>query len=358
MPSTSTKKRRLSSGFGVRSSACPIRATSCSASVTARRAAAGRRGRTRARLPASFARFSCSRSARCSRRASTSSTRSRSTTTAPSASSTTTSPWRIVAPPTSTGSPIAPRTVLLRAGHAHEARPDRKAELAELLDVAHGARRRGSRRRRDAFACVASSSPIERHRRRLGHRQHEHLAGLRLGDGRMDHEVVVLAAANGPRGPGGPGARHDLDQVDVDHRRASGRLVDGRASRAAPARRRRRSQRAHDLRRHALERLGVADRRVARRAAGVVAALLGALRVVVTRYACAFISAIAAFFCSITGVMSTNVVGTKLQSSGWCGSKSSSSGGCTVSKALGDPGARRPAPGRARPRRTRPRGRG
>ncbi len=35
--------------------------------------------------------------------------------------------------------------------------------------------------------------------------------------------------------------------------------------------------------------------------------------------------------------MSTNVVGTKLQSSGWCGSKSSSSGGCTVSKALGTP---------------------
>ena len=55
------------------------------------------------------------------------------------------------------------------------------------------------------------------------------------------------------------------------------------------------------------------------------------------RYACAFISAIAALFCSITGVMSTNVVGAKLQSSGWCGSKRRSSGGSTVSNALGTP---------------------
>ena len=35
--------------------------------------------------------------------------------------------------------------------------------------------------------------------------------------------------------------------------------------------------------------------------------------------------------------MSTNVVGVKLQSSGWCGSNSRSSGGLTVSKALGTP---------------------
>ena len=60
----------------------------------------------------------------------------------------------------------------------------------------------------------------------------------------------------------------------------------------------------------------------------MVAALLGALRRSTSaRYACAFISAIAARFCSITGVMSTNVVGVKLQSSGWCGSKRRSSGG-------------------------------
>ena len=45
----------------------------------------------------------------------------------------------------------------------------------------------------------------------------------------------------------------------------------------------------------------------------------------------------AAFFCSMTGVMSTKVVGTKLHSSGWCGSKRSSSGGSTVSNALGTP---------------------
>ena len=60
----------------------------------------------------------------------------------------------------------------------------------------------------------------------------------------------------------------------------------------------------------------------------MVAALLGALRRSRScRCACAFISAIAARFCSITGVMSTNDVGVKLQSSGWCGSKRRSSGG-------------------------------
>ena len=51
MPSTSTKKRRLSSGFGVRSSACAMRATSCIGSVIARPAPAGRRGRRTARPP-------------------------------------------------------------------------------------------------------------------------------------------------------------------------------------------------------------------------------------------------------------------------------------------------------------------
>ena len=45
----------------------------------------------------------------------------------------------------------------------------------------------------------------------------------------------------------------------------------------------------------------------------------------------------AACLASITGVMSTNVVGVKLQSSGWWGSNSSNSGGSTTSNALGTP---------------------
>ena len=50
------------------------------------------------------------------------------------------------------------RHALLRPGHAHVARPDRKPELAELLEVAH---RRIHEQRGDAatFACVARSSP-------------------------------------------------------------------------------------------------------------------------------------------------------------------------------------------------------
>src|SRR5262249_40957391 len=60
----------------------------------------------------SFARFSTSRAARSRAAASTSSTRSSSTTTAPSASRTTRSPWRMVAPPNPTGSPIDPGTFL------------------------------------------------------------------------------------------------------------------------------------------------------------------------------------------------------------------------------------------------------
>ena len=117
---------------------------------------------------------------------------------------------------------------LLRAGDAHEARPDRQAHLAQLLDVADGCvdEDRGHttplRLRREQLAD-------ERHGRRLGHRQHEHLAGLRFRHGRVHHEVVVLAAANGPRGPGCTRAREDLDQREVDHRRAPGRLVNRRA---------------------------------------------------------------------------------------------------------------------------------
>ena len=43
---------------------------------------------------------------------------------------------------------------------------------------------------------------------------------------------------------------------------------------------------------------------------------------------------IAARFCSITEVMSTNVVGVKLHSSGWWGSNRNSAGGRIVANAL------------------------
>ena len=101
----------------------------------------------RARL-AACARFTRSCSARSRDAASTSSMRSRSTTTAPSASSTTASPGRIVAPPTSTGSSSAPTSVFVGALHADPARPDRHAELAQLLDVAHRGVHEQRRRRR------------------------------------------------------------------------------------------------------------------------------------------------------------------------------------------------------------------
>ena len=55
------------------------------------------------------------------------------------------------------------------------------------------------------------------------------------------------------------------------------------------------------------------------------------------RYPCAPIASIAASFLLHTGVMSRNVVGTKPQSSGWCGSKISSSGGAIVLNALATP---------------------
>ena len=117
---------------------------------------------------------------------------------------------------------------LLRTGHTHEARPDRQSDVAQLLDVAHGCVHED---RSDAASLRLRRQQLadERHRRRLGHRQHEHLAGLRLSDGRMHHEVVVLAAPNGPRRPGDTRARQNLDQRHVDHGRASGRLVDRRA---------------------------------------------------------------------------------------------------------------------------------
>ena len=77
-------------------------------------------------------------------------------------------------PPTSTGSPIAPGFVSSRPD-PDPARPDR-----------------------------------------LGHRQHDHVAGLDAVHDGVNHQVVVLPAAHGSRGPGGARAGHDLDECLVD----------------------------------------------------------------------------------------------------------------------------------------------
>ena len=138
MPSTSTKKRRLSSGFGVRSSACAILATSCSGSVIARRARAGRRGHRRARLP---------RASRASRARARHARVPLASTSVDALPLDDDGPVRVehddVALPDRRASDLnglADRAgnALLRAGDAHVARPDRQAHLAQLLDVAHG----------------------------------------------------------------------------------------------------------------------------------------------------------------------------------------------------------------------------
>ena len=56
--------------------------------------------------------------------------------------------------------------------------------------------------------------------------------------------------------------------------------------------------------------------------------------------------------------MSTNVVGVKLHSSGWCGSNRNSAGGVTVANALGDAGAGGERAGAVDGARRRPGGRG
>ena len=164
------------------------------------------------------------RHARAPRRAPPS-TRSRSTTTAPSASSTTTSPWRIVAPPTSTGSPIAPGRSSPHRGRGRSApRSAGRARAARRRRAPP--RRRAARATPRPFACVASSSPTSATGAGSGIVSTSTSPGSRLRDGRVHHEVVALAAVNGARRAGGAGARHDLDQRHVDDRRPSGRLVD------------------------------------------------------------------------------------------------------------------------------------
>jgi hypothetical protein len=69
-------------------------------------------------------------------------------------------------------------------------------------------------------------------RRRLGHREHEHLAGLQRRHGGVDHQVVALRADDGPRWPGDAAPGDDLDEVGVDVADAPAALVDGRAAQA------------------------------------------------------------------------------------------------------------------------------
>jgi hypothetical protein len=68
----------------------------------------------------------------------------------------------------------------------------------------------------------------ERYRPGLGHRQYEHLAGLRLRDGGVHHEIVVLAAADGSRRTSRARAWKHLNEIDAYDRGSRGRLVDRR----------------------------------------------------------------------------------------------------------------------------------
>ena len=70
--------------------------------------------------------------------------------------------------------------------------------------------------------------PDERDRPRLGHREDEHLARLEPSHRRMDHEVVVLPAADGPRRTRRTRAGNDLDEIGLDASAPPARLVDGR----------------------------------------------------------------------------------------------------------------------------------
>ena len=121
------------------------------------------------------------------------------------------------------------------------------------------------------FACVASSSPTSATGLGSGIVTTSTSPGSASATRRVDHQVVVLAAAHGSRRAGRTRARHDLDQRHVDHLSAPGGLVHRRGAQPSELGVAGPSQRAHHLRRHALERLGVPDRSVPRGASCVVA---------------------------------------------------------------------------------------
>ena len=122
-----------------------------------------------------------------------------------------------------------------RALRAHEPRPDRQAELRELVEIAHGAvdqHRRNTAHLRLGREQLAD----ERDRRGLAARQHEHVARTRVSDHCVHHRVVAGRAARGASRPGDTRARHDLRQVEVDDPNAPRRFMDrGDAERANAA---------------------------------------------------------------------------------------------------------------------------
>ena len=123
-------------------------------------------------------------------------------------------------------------------------------------------------RRRADLGLRGEQVADQRHRPRLGHRQHEHLARLESRHRGVDHQVVVLAAADRPRRAGGARARHDLERGRRRRNRAA-----HRPRTPSPSPSRASSSYAevivrHHLWDHALERLGLPDRRVRPRRAG------------------------------------------------------------------------------------------
>ena len=105
-----------------------------------------------------------------------------------------------------------PHLAFRRPLRAHEPRPDRQADLSELVEIAH---RAVDEDPRDARA-PAPASPAARRRARSGRglaaRQHEHVTRARVRDGRVHHRVVARRAERDPRGPCDARARHDLCQ--------------------------------------------------------------------------------------------------------------------------------------------------
>ncbi len=193
------------------------------------------------------------------------------------------SPWRIVAAADGDRLADRPGDVLGGALDADPPRPDRQPELDQLLDVAH---RGVDQHPGGALRLGLGGQQIadEGHRPRLGHRQHDHLAGLDVGHHGVDHQVVVLAAGDRARRTGDPRAGDDLVQVDVDVAAAATGLVDGRRPEPGQLGERVLRHGVHraltDLRDDPHERLGLADLRVPARPPGVVAAMIGALAVI------------------------------------------------------------------------------
>ena len=191
------------------------------------------------------------------------------------------------------------------------------------------------------LAWVASSSPSRATGAGSGIVSTSTSPGCVAGHHGVHHQIVVLAAADGARRAGRAASGHDLDQRQR-RRGLRGRTPRARSPYAASSARRAsvtsRSQLGHHLREDALERLGEPHVRLARgRGARGCRAAPRAGRSRSADSSAPSSPAIAARFCSITDVMSTNVVGVKLQSSGWCGSKRSSSGGVIVANALATP---------------------